>query len=92
MLFKNLTLFPNLISNDLKAEFLKKLKGKNGEYRKYLGSPLKYTGGKSWAVGYIIEQLPDNVKKLVSSFFGGSSVEITGAKELSIDVIGFDIL
>ncbi len=91
MSFKSFTLFPNLISNDLREEFLRKLKAKSGRYRKYLGSPLRYAGGKSWAVGYIIEQLPINIKRLVSPFFGGGSVEIAVAKELSINVIGFDI-
>jgi hypothetical protein len=37
-------------------------------YKRYLGSPLRYAGGKSLAVGYIIELLPDNIKKVVSPF------------------------
>jgi DNA adenine methylase len=83
------TLFDLKIS--LKDIFLKKLKGKNKKYKRYLGSPLRYAGGKSWAVGYIIEQFPDNLKRLISPFFGGGSVEIAAAKELGIEVLGFDI-
>lgn len=75
----------------LKEIFLQRLKGKNKKYKRYLGSPLRYAGGKSWAVGYIIENFPDNIKRLISPFFGGGSVEIATAKELGIEVIGFDI-
>lgn len=82
-------LFP--IRLNLKEYFLNKLKGKNKKYKRYLGSPLRYAGGKSWAVGYIVEYLPDNVKRLISPFFGGGSLEIAVAKELNIEVIGFDI-
>ncbi len=74
-----------------KENFLQKLKGKKIKYKKYLGSPLRYVGGKSWAVGYIIEHLPENIERLVSPFFGGGSVEIAVAKELGIPVLGFDI-
>lgn len=71
--------------------FLHSLRSKNKRYKRYLGSPLRYAGGKSWAVGYVIEKMPDNISRLVSPFFGGGSIEIAVAKELGIDVIGFDI-
>jgi DNA adenine methylase len=84
-----------------KQEFLHSLRGKGKKYKRYLGSPLRYAGGKSWAVGYVIEKLPENItclratthrqKRLVSPFFGGGSIEIAVAKELDIDVIGFEI-
>jgi DNA adenine methylase len=74
-----------------KQEFLQKLRGKGKKYKRYLGSPLRYAGGKSWAIGYVIEKLPDNVKRLVSPFFGGGSIEVAVAKELGIEVIGFEI-
>lgn len=74
-----------------KEKFLQVLKGKGKKYKRYLGSPLRYAGGKSWAVGYIVEYLPDNIKRLVSPFFGGGSVEIAVAKELGIPVLGFEI-
>ena len=82
----------NNIKN-LKAEFLKKLKSnsKNQKYKRYNNLILRYPGGKSLAVGYIIENLPDNIEKIVSPFIGGGSIEIALAKELGIKVIGYDI-
>jgi DNA adenine methylase len=87
---KELLLFKDSLE-DKKKNFLKKLKGEKNLYKRYLGSPLRYAGGKSWAVGYVIERIPDNIKRLVSPFFGGGSIEIAVAKELGIEVIGFDI-
>ncbi len=84
-------LFPELMPKNQKERFLQKLRGKGKRYKRYLGSPLRYAGGKSWAVGYVIEKIPENIKRLVSPFFGGGSIEIAVAKELGIDVIGFEI-
>lgn len=70
---------------------LKSFSSTRNNYKRYLGSPLRYAGGKSLAVGYIIQLLPDNIKKVVSPFIGGASVEIAMAKELGIKVIGYDI-
>ncbi|MCS6796586.1 MAG: DNA adenine methylase [Raineya sp.] len=69
---------------------MQKLKASKG-YKRYLGSPLRYGGGKSLAVGNIIERLPDTVERVVSPFIGGGSVEIAIAKELEIEVIAYDI-
>jgi len=74
-----------------KQIFLNRLKGNGKRYKRYLGSPLRYAGGKSWAVGYVIENMPDGIRRLVSPFFGGGSIEIAVAKELGIEVIGFEI-
>ena len=52
---------------------------------------LRYAGGKTLAVGHIVNLLPDKIGRVVSPFFGGGSVEIAMAKELGIDVIGYDI-
>ena len=60
-------------------------------YRRYLGSPLRYAGGKSLAVGMVLELLPDRVNRLVSPFMGGGSVEIAVANELGIEVAAYDI-
>ena len=60
-------------------------------YKRCITSPLRYAGGKSLAVGYIVEHLPDDIDRLVSPFFGGGSVEIACAKFLNIDIIGYDI-
>ena len=65
-------------------------KGKH-RYGRYNGLPLRYAGGKSLGVGYVIEHIPDGVKKMVSPFFGGGSVEIACAKELGINVTGYDV-
>lgn len=90
-------LFPDLDTAEHKAEpssknayFLRKLRTATGKYRRYLGSPLRYAGGKSWAVGYILSYMPP-VKKVVSPFLGGASVEIAIANEIGIPVEGFDI-
>ncbi len=73
-----------------KSLFLKKIKTQNG-YKRYTESPLRYGGGKSLAVGNILEYFPENINKVVSPFIGGGSVEIALAKELKIDVIAYDI-
>ena len=64
-----------------------------GRYRygRYNGLPLRYAGGKSLAVGYVVEQLPDKLERLVSPFIGGGSVEIACARELGIGVQGYDV-
>ncbi len=77
---------------DKRRGLLEQLKGKGRfKYSRYNGLPLRYAGGKSLAVGYVVEQLPVNLKKLVSPFFGGGSVEIACSKELGVEVVGYDI-
>lgn len=75
-----------------KENLLSRLRS-NGRHKfsRYNGLPLRYAGGKSLAVGHVIEQLPEGLERLVSPFFGGGSVEIACAKELGIEVLGFDI-
>lgn len=60
-------------------------------YRRYSGSPLRYAGGKSLAVGTIIERIPAGITRVVSPFFGGGSTEIAIANELGLKVVGYDI-
>lgn len=64
------------------------------QYKRYQGSPLRYAGGKSLAVGYILEQFPRELRCLVSPFVGGASVEVacanSGVAVKAYDV--FDIL
>lgn len=77
---------------DRKTIFLNWLHSKSSyKYKRYLGSPLRYGGGKSLAVGNIIELLPEKITKVVSPFIGGGSVEIAIAKELAIPVIAYDV-
>lgn len=75
----------------LKQNFLSSLKSKSLKYKRYTKSPLRYGGGKSLAVGIIIEQFPNDIKRLISPFMGGGSVEIATAIELGIEVKAFDI-
>lgn len=88
--------FDNKIRTDFEIKqevFLNKLrtsKGKNA-YKRYLGSPLRYAGGKSLAVGLIVELLPTNLNRIISPFMGGGSFEIACAKELGLSVEAFDI-
>ena len=79
---------------DLKEKkeiFLKSLKGSKLNYKRYNGTLLRYAGGKSLAVGMIIENLPTDINRVISPFIGGGSVEIAIARELGLEVIGFDI-
>ena len=61
------------------------------KYSRYNGLPLRYAGGKSLGVGHIVEHIPDGIDCLMSPFMGGGSVEIACAKELGIQVHGYDI-
>jgi len=76
-----------------KESFLERLTSPSGKtkYKRYIGSPLRYAGGKSLAVGLIADLIPDNTKRIISPFLGGGAVEIACAKELDIPVIGYDI-
>ncbi|MCY4525247.1 MAG: DNA adenine methylase [Anaerolineaceae bacterium] len=75
-----------------RAWFLDALKSSGRlEYKRYLGSPLRYAGGKSLAVGFVVELIPDRVERLVSPFFGGGSVEIACARELGMEVVAYDV-
>jgi len=76
-----------------KNELLLRLKSpsKPDGFKRYSGTPLRYAGGKTLAVGYIVNLLPDKIGKVVSPFFGGGSVELAFAKELDIDVVGYEI-
>ena len=75
-----------------RAALLHRLRGKGRhKYRRYDGLPLRYAGGKSLAVGHVIEHLPDGIDSIVSPFFGGGSVEIACARELGLPVRGYDV-
>jgi DNA adenine methylase len=76
-----------------KKLFLRRLSSPTGKikYKRYLKSPLRYAGGKSLAVGFIVELIPDDTKRVISPFLGGASTEIAIANELNLPVIGFDI-
>lgn len=92
--FKIPTLF-NLNSSEYlstrKARFLRVLQGKSQKYKRYTKSPLRYGGGKSLAVGLIIEHFPNDIKRVISPFIGGGSVEVASFLELGLEVRAFDI-
>ena len=75
-------------------EYLKEIESptKGLKYKRICLSPLRYAGGKSKAVGLILDNLPAlKEKKIVSPFFGGGSFEIVLSKKLGFEVIGYDI-
>lgn len=78
-----------------KRVFLDSIRSRNRnsswQYKRVVVSPIRYAGGKSLAVGFIIELLPNNIKRLISPFIGGGSIEIVCSKYLDLEVIGFDI-
>ena len=78
-----------------KKNFLDQIKSSNqnsqNKYKRVVLSPIRYAGGKSLAVGHVVELLPENTKRVVSPFFGGGSIEIALSKELGLEVIGYDI-
>ena len=71
--------------------FLHALKGDTLKYKRYTKSPLRYGGGKSLAVGLIIEHFPNDISRIISPFIGGGSVEVASALELNLEVKAFDI-
>ena len=76
-----------------KKQFLHQYRSPSNKarYKRYVQSTLRYAGGKSLATGFIVELLPNNIKRVVSPFFGGGSFEIACSKELGLEVIGYDI-
>ena len=61
-------------------------------YKRVIISPLRYAGGKSKAIGLILNNLPKlRTKRIVSPFFGGGSFELCVSQNLNIEVIGYDI-
>jgi len=64
----------------------------DGTFKRVVISPIRYAGGKSKAIGLILNSLPKlREKKIVSPFFGGGSFELCVSQKLGIKVIGYDI-
>lgn len=82
-----------LFDMNTKQQFLAALKPVKGKtkYKRYVGSPLRYAGGKSLAVGTIVELIPEDTRRLVSPFMGGGAVEIACANAIGMKVIGYDV-
>ena len=79
--------------SERKSAFLHRLMSPSGKskYKRYVGAPIRYAGGKSLAVGLIIERIPDDVERVISPFLGGGSVEVACAVGLGLPVIASDI-
>jgi len=75
------------------SAYISTIKTKDGiKYKRVCLSPLRYAGGKSKAIGLIIENLPKlKEKKIISPFFGGGSFELCASQELGIEIVGYDI-
>ena len=74
------------------SDYLTKIRNKDGKYKRVTISPLRYAGGKSKAIGLILDNLPKLKRKtIVSPFFGGGSFELCVSQNLGIKVIGYDI-
>jgi DNA adenine methylase len=84
----------NTLANRKKV-FLEKIRSKSltssNEYKRVVVSPIRYAGGKSLGVGFITKLLPDNIKRIISPFSGGGSIEIACNKYLGLEVVGYDI-
>jgi DNA adenine methylase len=72
-------------------EYLRTIRTDKG-YKRVSLSPIRYAGGKSKAVGLILESFPElRTKRIVSPFFGGGSFELVLSKHLGFEVIGYDV-
>lgn len=74
-----------------KKRLLAQLKGVSRPYKRFLGAPIRYGGGKSLAVGHIIERLPAGTRFLASPFIGGGALEVASAQKLGIEVQAYDV-
>lgn len=83
----------NSIEFSEEKTYLETIRSQNKQgYKRVSVSPLRYAGGKSNAVGLILEHFPVlKSKKVISPFFGGGSFEIVLSKHLGYEVIGYDI-
>jgi len=79
-------------SNPELKTYLHKISKGDGTFKRVLISPLRYAGGKSKAIGLILNNMPElQEKKIVSVFMGGGSFELTMSQHLGYKVIGYDI-
>jgi len=77
---------------DYLKSYLTKITTKDNKFKRITISPLRYAGGKSKAIGLILNELPKlKHKRIVSPFFGGGSLELCLSQHLNVEVIGYDI-
>ena len=74
-----------------RAMLLRSLSGTTLRYKRFSGAPIRYGGGKSLAVGHILERIPADTQTLVSPFIGGGAVEVACAQQLDIRVHAYDV-
>jgi len=78
-----------------KRQFLHSILSRNpksmNKYKRVPVSPIRYAGGKTLAVGHVIELVPTNIKRIISPFFGGGSIEIALSKYLDLEVKGYEV-
>jgi len=53
-------------------------------------TPIRYAGGKTRAIKHIFPFFPNNIKKIISPFIGGGSLEVFLTNK-NIEVVGYDI-
>ena len=82
-------LFPNSMN---KTQFLRTLQGGRRKYKRLCLSPLRYAGGKSLAVGYVVEAIPEGTQRVVAPFLGGGSIEVALNLRLGIEIVASDVL
>lgn len=85
--------FPYEKEEEYLRSYLHDIQSKSGDgFKRVLVSPLRYAGGKSKAIGLILDNLPKlREKKIVSPFFGGGSFELCLSQTLGIEVVGYDV-
>lgn len=71
---------------------LTKTENHHKSYKMMVSSPIRYAGGKTRAVGFLLANLPKPIpKRIISPFLGGGSFEIVLANQANIQVLGYDI-
>jgi DNA adenine methylase len=70
--------FPYEKEEEYLQTYLNQIQSNTGDgFKRVIVSPLRYAGGKSKAIGLILDNLPKlREKKVVSPFFGGGSFEL----------------
>lgn len=82
----------NECNEEYMKTYLDTIRKSEKSYKRVIISPLRYAGGKSKAIGLILNSLPKlHKKRIVSPFFGGGSFELCVSQNLNIEVIGYDI-
>ena len=85
------SIFPPVLRQHVFLHSLASTSASARRYKRYGGLPLRYAGGKSLAVGFVVEQMPKNMERVMSPFVGGASVEIACANELGAQVFAYDV-